>query len=221
MSGSIVRDLIFVPAGTGGYDGDRYYTPGGLLEVGGYLANTAHRIGEWTAVGGTITLSAPEVIAQTGLDLRHLRRLGRLRGRLYPHHELPGRDGRTYNINTRRGDMTFYGLGNGFVRKSDRWGVTQVWTNPFGKGREVTRWEDGYTVGRDAGRLDPARRRPRCSKATSSPTSCTATRQIDARPDGVTDGYKLGQNQVAQAGTLLVGPYGSLWPHGRPRHRDR
>src|SRR5262249_11188318 len=61
-----IRDLIFVPSGTGGYDGDRYYTPGGLLEVGGYLANTAHKIGEWSSVGGTITLSAPELIAQKG-----------------------------------------------------------------------------------------------------------------------------------------------------------
>ena len=44
------------PAGTGGYATDRYYTAGGLLEVSGYLNNTGHRIGEWTAVGGSITL---------------------------------------------------------------------------------------------------------------------------------------------------------------------
>ena len=45
---------------------DRYYTAGGLLEVCGYLATTAHTIGEWTAVGGSITLAAPEVVAQQG-----------------------------------------------------------------------------------------------------------------------------------------------------------
>jgi len=61
-----IRSLTLVPKGTGGYASDRYYTAGGLLEVGGYLANTAHRIGEWTAVGGIITLSANEVIAQQG-----------------------------------------------------------------------------------------------------------------------------------------------------------
>ncbi|KTT62843.1 hypothetical protein, partial [Sphingomonas endophytica] len=60
------RDLTLVPAGTGGYATDRYYTAGGLLEVSGYLNNTGHKIGEWTAVGGTITLSAPEVVAQQG-----------------------------------------------------------------------------------------------------------------------------------------------------------
>ena len=48
-----VRDLTLVPAGTGGYASERYYTAGGLLEVGGYLANTGHTIGEWTAVGGS------------------------------------------------------------------------------------------------------------------------------------------------------------------------
>jgi filamentous hemagglutinin family protein len=62
----IVTGGTVVPAGTGGDASDRYYTPGGLLEVGGYLANTAHKIGEWASVGGTITLSAPEVIAQKG-----------------------------------------------------------------------------------------------------------------------------------------------------------
>ncbi|KTS81289.1 hypothetical protein RSA31_22520, partial [Pantoea dispersa] len=51
------RDLTLVPAGTGGYATDRYYTAGGLLEVSGYLNNTGHKISEWTAVGGTITLS--------------------------------------------------------------------------------------------------------------------------------------------------------------------
>ncbi len=60
------RDLTFVPAGTGGDANDRDYTPGGLLEVSGYLSNVGHTIGEWTALGGTITLSAPEVIAQQG-----------------------------------------------------------------------------------------------------------------------------------------------------------
>ena len=52
-----IRDLVYVAAGTGGYAGERYYTKGGLLEVGGYVANTAHTIGEWAAVGGTITLA--------------------------------------------------------------------------------------------------------------------------------------------------------------------
>jgi hypothetical protein len=45
-----IRDLIFVPAGTNGYETDRWYTAGGLLEVSGYLATTNHSIGEWMAL---------------------------------------------------------------------------------------------------------------------------------------------------------------------------
>ena len=50
------RSLIPVAAGVGGHEGERRYTAGGLLEVGGYLANLGHGIGEWAAQGGTVTL---------------------------------------------------------------------------------------------------------------------------------------------------------------------
>ncbi len=201
-----VRDLIFVPAGTGGYASDRYYTPGGLLEVSGYLANTAHKIGEWASVGGTITLSAPEVIAQKGsvFDISG----GSIRydsGNITTTNFL-GSDGRLYNINDARADMTFVGLSEGFVIRNERWGITAVWTSPFNRGRTSTQWEDGYTVGRDAGQL-----------ILSTPTSVfegtiladvvTGTRQINARPEGVTDGYKLAQNTAALAGSLALGTY--------------
>ncbi len=204
-----LRDLIYVPAGTGGYESDRYYTPGGLLEVGGYLANTKHTIGEWSAVGGTITLSAPEVIAQQGsiFDISG-GSLAYAGGTIQTTNFL-GKDGRLYNVNDARGDMTFYGVGEGFVRSSDRWGVTQVWSNPFGKGRVSTRWEDGYTVGRDAGQL-----------ILSTPTSIfegkiladvvQGSRQTSARPANLTDGYKAAQTQAAKAGTLAIGQYGAL-----------
>jgi hypothetical protein len=61
--------LTLVPAGTGGYATARDYTPGGLLEVSGWLANVPHTIGEWMAAGGTITLSTGSkgvVVAQPG-----------------------------------------------------------------------------------------------------------------------------------------------------------
>ncbi len=48
------RKLLRVAAGVGGYDKERWYTPGGLLEVGGYLglqgprwANGARRAAAW------------------------------------------------------------------------------------------------------------------------------------------------------------------------------
>jgi filamentous hemagglutinin family protein len=204
-----LRDLAFLPSGTGGYDSDRYYTPRGLLEVGGYLANTAHKIGEWSSLGGSITLSAPEVIAQAGsvFDISG----GSLKyeaGYILTTNFL-GENGRLYNINDARADMLFYGVGQGWVRKSERWGVTEVWMDPLGRGRISQRWEEGYTVGRDAGRL-----------VLSTPTAVfegeiladvvQGSRQTEARPQDITDGYKLGQNQAARAGTLALGQYGAL-----------
>ncbi|WP_454622244.1 filamentous haemagglutinin family protein [Bradyrhizobium cenepequi] len=204
-----IRDLTYVPSGTGGYDGDRYYTPGGLLEVGGYLANTPHKIGEWSAVGGTITLSAPEVIAQAGSVFDISGGSIRYEAGYIRTTNFLGPDGRLYNINDARADMTFYGLGHGFIRKHERWNVTEVWTSPFGRGRESVRWEQAYTVGRDAGKL-----------ILSTPTSVfegdiiadvvEGERQSTTRPDNAADGYKLAQNVVAQAGTLALGQYTAL-----------
>ncbi|TAI60812.1 filamentous hemagglutinin N-terminal domain-containing protein, partial [Bradyrhizobium sp. Leo170] len=201
-----LRDLVLVPAGTGGYENDRYYTPGGLLEVSGYLGNTAHKIGEWTAVGGTITLSAKEVVAQQHAIFDVSGGSVTYEGGYITTSNFLGADGRMYNINNARGDMQFLGLGEGFIRDHEHWNVKEVWASPFGKGRTSRRWEDGYTVGRDAGHL-----------GLSTPTSIfegdilagvvTGERQTGKRPSGASDGYKLGQNVVAQAGSLELGKY--------------
>ena len=84
------------------------------------------------------------------------------------------------------------------------WNVVEVYLSPFG--RSAMRWENGYTVGRDAGRL-----------ILSTPTSVfegailadviNGRRQIAARPAGVTDGYKLTQNTAPLAGALQLGLY--------------
>ncbi|MBB4198911.1 hypothetical protein CCR94_15855 [Rhodoblastus sphagnicola] len=201
-----IRNLIFVPKGAGGYDSDRYYTPGGLIEVGGYLANTAHRIGEWSALGGAITLSAPEVVAQQGSIFDISGGSVRYDGGNIITTNLLGADGRIYNINNARADMRFYGLGQGWIRKHERWGVTEVWNSPLGRGRESVRWEDGYTVGRDAGNL-----------VLSTPTSIfeadiiadvvKGARQTSARVAGLSDGYRQVQNAAPLQGALGLGRY--------------
>ena len=45
------RKLVLVPKGTNGYDSDRWYTAGGLLEVAGYLGTQGHSVSEWMAQG--------------------------------------------------------------------------------------------------------------------------------------------------------------------------
>ena len=208
------RDLVLVPAGTGGYATDRYYTPGGLLEVSGYLANTAHRIGEWAAVGGTVTLSAQEVVAQRGAVFDVSGGSVSYQGGYIRTTNFLGADGRLYSANQARADMQFYGFGAGFIREHMLGGkvapnLTEIWTSPFGKGRVTTRWEDGYTIGRDAGSL-----------VLSTPTAVfeanivadvvTGSRQTTARPGGTTDGYKLSQNVAPLQGKLALGGYSGL-----------
>ncbi|WP_165420984.1 filamentous haemagglutinin family protein [Bradyrhizobium sp. Leo170] len=205
------RDLTLVPAGTGGYATDRYYTAGGLLEVSGYLNNTGHRIGEWTAVGGSITLAAPEVIAQRGSTFNISGGSVSYAPGYVMTSNLLGADGRVYSIGNAPADVQFVALAGSFRRPhriqgqvDDR--LTEIWTSPFGKGAVNLRWEDGYTAGRDAGSL-----------ILSTPTSIfegdivagviDGERQRNARPAGVTDGYKLTQNVAPLAGTLALGQY--------------
>ncbi|MHC2437089.1 filamentous haemagglutinin family protein [Bradyrhizobium sp. USDA 4451] len=205
------RDLVLVPAGAGGYATDRYYTPGGLLEVSGYLANTAHRIGEWAAVGGTVTLSAQEVVAQQGAVFDVSGGSVSYQGGYIRTSNFLGADGRLYSADQARADMQFYGLGSGFIREHKLGGkvapnLTEIWTSPFGKGRVTTRWEDGYTIGRDAGAL-----------ILSTPTAVfeadivadvvTGVRQTTARPSGTTDGYKLSQDVAPLQAKLALGGY--------------
>ncbi|OAM90089.1 filamentous hemagglutinin family protein [Termitidicoccus mucosus] len=204
-----VRDLIYVPAGTGGYESDRWYTAGGLLEVGGWLANTAHTIGEWAAIGGTITLAASEVVAQRGavFDISG-GSLDYAAGSTTVT-RLLGIDGKLYDIGNAPANMIFVGLGNGHIEKSDKWGVTKVYSSPLTSKAHVTRQEEGYTVGRDAGSL-----------ILSAPTVImeadlradvvNGSRQTSARAAGITDGYKVGQHTVARAGSLVLGRYGFL-----------
>ena len=205
------RGLILVPAGTGGYSSDRYYTAGGLLEVSGYLNNTGHTIGEWTAVGGTVTLSAPEVVAQQGSIFNISGGAVQYRGGYVPQTYVLGSDGRIYNINNAPANLTYSAVANGFVVQHKQGGkviadLTQVYLSPFGRG--PVRWQDGYTQGRDAGQL-----------ILSTPTSIfggsiladviDGERQIAARPSGVTDGYKVTQNTAPLAGMLSLGQYNS------------
>ncbi|WP_407180783.1 filamentous haemagglutinin family protein [Bradyrhizobium sp. STM 3562] len=199
------RDLTLVPAGTGGYASDRYYTAGGLLEVSGYLANAHHTIGEWTAVGGTITLAAPEVVAQQGSTFNISGGSVQYQGGYLNESYLLGSDGRIYSVNNAPADLT-YSLYSGFTVDHAHWGVKDIYVSPL---RPQRVYEQGYIVGRDAGSL-----------ILSAPTAIfegtveadviDGARQIAARPAGITDGYKLAQNTAPLAGALALGQYTGL-----------
>ncbi len=210
------RSLVLLPSGAGGYQGDRYYTAGGLLEVGGYLGAASHKIGEWAAVGGTITLSAATVAADRGAVFNVAGGSVDYSGGGVLSTRLQGADGRLYDINDAPAAMTFVSVGRSQTVKHDRWGGRYDETyagGVFNRGVYV-RDEAAYSVGRDGGAL-----------VLSTPTALfdgeivadvlAGARQVKARPHAtVADGYKLGQNQAALAGGLVYGRYGALGLQG-------
>lgn len=203
-----VRDLTLLPDGTGGYEGDRWYTGGGLIEVGGYIANMAHGIGEWAAVGGTITLAANEVVAHKGATLNISGGSLDYRAGWVRSTRVLGADGKLYDIGQAPAWMEMVAWGDAFVRKHDRWGpqYTEVWSHPLSAGRSSGRWEDGYSVGRDAGRLILSAPTV-VMEAQVAAEVLNGDRQTHVRADGIADGYKVGQHSIAQAGSLLLGRY--------------
>ncbi|GGF06588.1 hypothetical protein GCM10011611_10090 [Aliidongia dinghuensis] len=208
------QQLTLVPAGTGGYSSDRYYTAGGLLEVSGWLANTPHTIGEWMATGGTITLAtggAGAVVAQPGstfnIDGGSLQYQGGYLKQSY----VQASNGQVYNINVAPANLTYAGVYNGFtvvhyVDGQPDAQLTQIYANPLHTPSEI--YQPGYTVGRDAGSL-----------ILSTPTALfegdisanviTGQQQVTARPAGVTDSYKLTQTTAPLAGSLTLAEYNS------------
>jgi filamentous hemagglutinin family protein len=199
-------ELIHVPAGTGGYETDRWYTAGGLLEVGGYLDTVAHSAGEWAAAGGTVRLHGDAVIAQGGSAVNLSGGTLNVQTGYIRQTWLKGADGNLYDAATAPGYLRYTGLYRGYERTSERWGQTDAWRNPLINPEK--RLENGYVTGRDAGRL-----------IVSAPTAIlegdivaevyNGERQNRARAQGL-DGYSQAQNSVARAGQLLLGKYGLL-----------
>ncbi|MGH6612750.1 filamentous haemagglutinin family protein [Sphingomonas sp.] len=206
-----VRDLIYVPDGVGGYRGERYYTPGGLLEVGGSLGLQQHGIGEWAAIGGTITLQAREVVAERGATFDISGGSLNYAAGSVPFSRLLDADGRLRDIGDASAFTQFLAVGNAQVVKHARWGAhyTEIYSNPLFSRGNSARWEDGYTVGRDAGKLIIAAPTV-VLEADILADVVRGNRQTLARPAGVTDGYKLSQDVVARAGTLAIGRIGGL-----------
>ncbi|MGJ7543782.1 filamentous haemagglutinin family protein [Variovorax sp. LT1R16] len=197
------RDLILVPKGTGGYESDRWYAAGGLLEVSGYLSNQGHRLGEWAAQGGTVMLGGNEVMTQAGSQVN-------LSGGTldvqtgYIHQTwLKGRDGRLYTAKHAPATMQFTGLYKGFEDNHERWNITETYYSPLIGPQK--RLENGYTVGRDAGELRLSA--PTVVLEGEIDTSTFQGVRQDRGPDVGRDGYEQAQTAVARNASLLLGSY--------------
>ncbi|MBN6776059.1 filamentous hemagglutinin family protein [Pseudomonas granadensis] len=198
-----VRELVYVPAGTNGYATDRWYTAGGLLEVGGYLGTQGHSVGEWMAQGGTVSFAGNDVVTENGslinlsggtLDVQS----GEVRQSW-----LRGEDGKLYEVSRAPGDLLYTGLYKGYEDHSERWGQTSVFYNPLIAPR--SRFESGYTVGRDAGQLVIATANALLAGQLVGEVY-QGERQNQA-PKPQLDGYDQGQTALARRAQLIVGSY--------------
>lgn len=202
-----LRELVNVAAGTNGYATDRWYTAGGLLEVGGYLGTQNHSVGEWMAQGGTLTFTGNDVVTQQNAQLNLSGGTLDVQSGYIQQSWLKGPNGRLYELSRAPGDILYSGLYNGYEDHSERWGQTNYYYSPLIAPKQ--RYEDGYTVGRDAGKLVIA--------TTSAVLEgqivgevFKGERQTQA-PISSLDGYRQSQTAVARRAQLLVGNYTSIY----------
>lgn len=198
-----VRELVHVAAGTNGYEGERWYTAGGLLEVGGYLGTRNHSLGEWLAQGGTVSFTGGDLVTQAGSLLNLSGGTLDVATGYLKQTWLKGTDGRLYNLSRAPGDVLYQGVYKGYEQHSARWGHTDYFYNPLIAPRE--RLENGYTVGRDAGRLVVGTANARLDGSILGETF-KGEQQLRA-PQASLDGYRQSQLSQARGAQLIVGNY--------------
>lgn len=197
------RALVYVPAGTNGYDKDRWYTAGGLLEVGGYLATSRHGVGEWMAQGGTVSFTGGDVVTQAGSSINLSGGTLDVQSGYIRQSWLRGVDGRLYEVSRAPGDVLYKGLYRGYELLSERWGNTRHFYSPLIA--PSRRWESGYTVGRDAGVLVIGTRNAVLEGLVVGETF-QGDRQTQAPQPGL-NGYYQSQRAAARGASLVVGSY--------------
>ena len=198
-----LRELVFVPAGTNGYATDRWYTAGGLLEVGGYLGTQGHSVGEWMAQGGTVTFTGKDVVTQQGAHINLSGGTVDVQAGYIQQTWLKGPDGRLYELTRAPGDILYSGIYKGYESTSARWGQTEYFYNPLVA--QQRRYESGYTVGRDAGKLVVS-----TSSAVLEGQVISDVFQGDRQtraPNINLDGYQQSQKAMAQRAQLIIGQY--------------
>jgi len=205
----IDRRLLVRVAADGSYATDRWYTAGGLLEVGGYLGLQGHTVGEWMAQGGTVSFGGGgDVVTQSGSRINLSGGVVNVEGGYMNQSWLRGSDGRLYTADRAPGDLLYaQGLYRGYEDHHARWDQTRYFRNPLlGPPR---RWEAGYTVGRDAGTLIVATPGAVLEGELLGKTY-QGPRQTEAAQARL-DGYLQGQSAAARGARLVVGGYDSYY----------
>ncbi|MFW0758573.1 filamentous hemagglutinin family protein [Pseudomonas sp. H11T01] len=198
-----VRDLVHVAAGVNGYATDRWYTAGGLLEVGGYLGTRNHSVGEWMAQGGSLTFTGNDLVTQQNSQINLSGGTFDVQAGYVQQSWLKGADGRLYEVSRAPGDLLYTGVYKGYESHSARWGQTDYFYNPLIAPRQ--RYEAGYSVGRDAGQLVVATNNAVLDGELVGKTF-QGDRQTQAPQAGL-DGYQQTQSSAPRGAQLIVGTY--------------
>ncbi|UPF02030.1 filamentous hemagglutinin family protein [Pseudomonas mosselii] len=196
-----VRELVHVEKGVNGYAGDRWYTAGGLLEVGGYLGTRNHSVGEWMAQGGTVTFTGQDLVTRAGAEINLSGGTLAVQDGYVRQSWLRGEDGRLYELSRAPGDLLYTGLYKGYQAHSARWDQTRTFYNPLIAPGQ--RFEQGYTVGRDAGSLVVATHSAVLDGQLVGQT-WQDERQVQAPVRG-RDGYSQVHSARAQGAQLVIG----------------
>ena len=199
------RKLVFVPKGTNGYDSDRWYTAGGLLEVAGYLGTQGHSVSEWMAQGGTVSFGGKDVVTQAGSGINLSGGTLDVQTGMLRQTWLKGADGKLHEAGSAPADLAYAGVYKGYEEEHARWGkdASAFYANPLIAAQQ--RLENGYTVGRDAGKLVIATGSAVLEGAIAGEVF-QGERQTQA-PQALLDGYQQSQLAAAQRGQLIVGQY--------------
>lgn len=200
------NDLVLVPASTA-YPSDRYYTGGGLLEVSGQLANIGHTISEWSTIGGSITLSGGQVVAQQGALLNLQGGSVAYAAGTVATSWVQASSGAIYNINSAPGALVYTGVYGGTVESHVSWNVTNTFYSPLIGAQTVQ--QAAYTVGRDAGRLTISAPTV-VMDATVNAGVVAGVQQNAARSSGVTDPFLQPQTAAPLAGSIALGDYNAV-----------
>lgn len=196
-----VRELLHVEKGVNGYASDRWYTAGGLLEVGGYLGTRNHSVGEWMAQGGTVTFTGQDLVTRAGAEINLSGGTLAVQDGYVRQSWLRGEDGRLYELSRAPGDLLYTGLYKGYQAHSARWDQTRTFYNPLIAPGQ--RFEQGYTVGRDAGSLVVATHSAVLDGQLVGQT-WQDERQVQAPVRGG-DGYSQVHSARAQGAQLVIG----------------
>ncbi len=198
-----INKLVEVPA-SAAYSQNRFYTSGGVFEVSGELNNVQHSIDEWSTVGGSIVLSAPQVVAKSGSVFDIAGGTINYQSGYLKQSWLIGADGRFYNANTASASLVYAGVWNGFQVNHPRWNVVETYQDVIVLPAQV--YQSGYTIGRDAGRLTidaPTA----LFDGTIQAGTYAGSQQNASRPSTVGDPFLLPQNVVPLDASLVVAPY--------------